>query len=138
MNTKEALKQLAKILGSFSVHSQFMKELSGLLKKELKGKEVTFFTILTTQLNNLSSFGSMIHTVDGHEKLKGSDGHYYSIHLQNKQFNVRLIVYISDANEISLLCAFYERAGKSTTDYTRYTRIMEQRRYELKGDNTNE
>lgn len=138
MNTKEALKQLAQILGSFSVHNQFIKELSGLLKKELKGKEVTFFTILTTQLNNLSSFGSMIHTVDGHEKLKGSDGHYYSIHLQNKQFNVRLIVYISDANEISLLCAFYERAGKSTTDYTRYTRIMEQRRYELKGDNTNE
>ena len=137
MNTKAALTKLSEILGTFTVHGQFLVELQHLLKKDLRGKESVFFTALITQLNNLSNFGPMIHTVDGHEKLRGADGHFYSIHLQNKQFNVRLIVHISDLSEISLLCAFYERAGKSATDYSQYVNVMEQRFYELKGDSIN-
>ena len=137
MNTKEALVELSKLLGSFIIHPQFLVEMSGLLKKELKGKEASFFTTLTTQLNNLNNFGPMIYTVDSHEQLKGADGRYYSIHLQKNQFNVRFIVHISDMSEISLLCAFYERSGKSSTNYSRYTSVMVQRFNELKGDDMN-
>ena len=80
----------------------------------------------------------MIYNVDSHEQLKGADGHYYSIHLQKNQFNVRFIVHISAMSEISLLCAFYERSGKSSTDYSRYTSVMVQRFNELKGDDMND
>ena len=41
-------------------------------------------------------------------------------------------------SEISLLCAFYERSGKSSTDYSRYTSVMVQRFNELKGDDMND
>ena len=72
---------------------KFLEELRTLLKTDLKGKESIFFKILTTQLSNIKNFGSKIYTIDSNEILQGADGHYYSIHLQKSQFNVRLIVY---------------------------------------------
>ena len=77
----------------FFIHPKFLEELRTLLKTDLKGKESIFFKILTTQLSNIKNFGSKIYTIDSNEILQGADGHYYSIHLQKSQFNVRLIVY---------------------------------------------
>ena len=98
MNTEDMLKELASLLNSFFIHPKFLEELRTLLKTDLKGKESIFFKILTTQLSNIKNFGSKIYTIDSNEILQGADGHYYSIHLQKSQFNVRLIVYINDEN----------------------------------------
>ena len=46
MNTRDAIHQLLIYLEDFQVHPRFIKELSALLKKEFKGKEQKFFTLL--------------------------------------------------------------------------------------------
>ena len=124
MNTEDMLKELASLLNSFFIHPKFLEELRTLLKTDLKGKESIFFKILTTQLSNIKNFGSKIYTIDSNEILQGADGHYYSIHLQKSQFNVRLIVYIN------------ERSGKNRTNYSTYTTVMKERiNYFLGDDN---
>ena len=110
MNTNDMLAILAKLFDSFSFHDLFIKELSSILKKDLKGKEERFFKMLSTQLNHIRTFG-----------------HYYSIHLQQSQFNVRLLVYISDNDTSYFLCAFNEKSGKRKTDYSAYTKVMQER-----------
>lgn len=130
MNTRDAIHQLLIYLEDFQVHPRFIKELSALLKKELKGKEQKFFTLLITQLKNIQEFGSMIYMIDSNEKLFKNKEIFYSIHLQQAQFNVRLLIHISDTNA-QLLAAFYERSGKKSTDYTQYIEVLEHRLDEL-------
>lgn len=134
MNTNETLKILSELFSNFTFHELFIKELSDLLKKDLRGKEKNFFKMLITQLENIRRFGRTVNTVDNNERLQGADGHYYSIHLQQAQFNVRIIIYIFDDGTPYFLCAFNERAGKRKTDYTAYTKAMERRFEELSGE----
>lgn len=133
MNTNEALSLLKNLLGDFdiAIHPRFLSELRDLLKKDLKGKEEQFFKLLTTQLNNMRTFGIMVYTVDENEQLKGFDGHYYSIHLQQKQFNVRMLVHISDGCKCSLLSIFYERTGKKATGYAKHSKTLLERLAEM-------
>lgn len=131
MNTKNAIEQLSIYLDDFQVHPRFIKELSDLLKKELKGKEQKFFTLLITQLKNIQEFGPLIHTIDSNEKLLKCNGNFYSIHLQQSQFNIRLLVHITDSDR-QLLVAFYERSGKKSTNYTQYIKVLENRLNDLK------
>ena len=141
MNTKDALKQLSDLFDNydFIFRNKFLEELHALLFSELKGKESKFFKCLTNQLKYVHDFGVLVHKTDGHEQIKGFDGHYYSIHIERKEFNIRFLVHISDTGTSHFLCAFYERAGKRHTDYTSYTDVMEQRFREFqKGDADNE
>lgn len=134
MNTKDMLETLYRLFEDYTFHDLFLKELSCLLKKDLRGKENRFFNLMSTQFANIKSFGCNIYKVDGHEKLLGADGHYYSIHLQQSQFNIRFIVYIFDNGIPYFLCAFNEKSGKSYTNYSSYTSVMEQRLNDLLGD----
>ncbi len=137
MKTKEALKLLASSLqgNDFTFHVKFIHELSELLCNDLKGKESKFFKCLETQLQNIRDHRARIHLVDGHEQLKGFDGHYYSIHVQNSNFNIRLLIHIDDDNSISFLCAFYERGGHANTNYEKHKPVLMPRLQELKGGN---
>ena len=129
MNKKDAFLLLKKYLDeyTFDFHPRFFNELSKLLASDLKGKEGRFFKLLVTQLKNMQTFGVMVHTVDSNEKLHAFDGHFYSIHLQQSQFNIRILVHISDYGKCILLCAFYERGGKKSTDYTNYISVLHER-----------
>lgn len=129
MNTQKAFLILKEYLDeyAFSFHPRFFKELSDLLSKDLKGKEERFFKLLVTQLKNMQTFGVTVHTVDSNEILHELDGHFYSIHLKQSQFNIRLLVHISDAGKCALLCAFNERSGKKSTDYTHYIPVLQNR-----------
>lgn len=129
MNKKNALLLLKEYLDeyTFDLHPRFFKELSDLLAKDLKGKEERFFKLLIAQLKNMQTFGVMVHNVDSNEKLQVRDSHFYSIHLKQSQFNVRLLVHISDAGKCTLLCAFNERSGKKSTDYTNYIPVLQKR-----------
>lgn len=138
MNTKDALALCMGLLGEFRVHDEFLEELYSLLKNELKGKEKPFFKLLMTQLKNITEFGVMVHTVDRNEKIRGKNGHYYSIHFKQSQFNVRFLVYIFDDGKAYFLSAFYERGGKKATDYTSHTSILERRLKDLKEEDQNE
>lgn len=138
MNTKEILGMLTQLFSGFVLHKEFLKEIRNLLSKELKGKENAFFKSLTTQLNNIKTFGRMVYRVDNNEILKGADGHYYSIHIESKQFNIRLLIYIDDNGIPYFLCCFYERAGKRKTDYTAHTKVMKARLAQLLEGDANE
>lgn len=134
MKTKEILELMAKLFADLKMHPLFLKEIRQLLSKELRGKESNFFKILSTQLHNIEVFGTMIHTVDSNEKLKNWDKTFYSIHLQQQQFNIRLLIYITDDHMPLFLCAFYERSGKKKTDYTTYKSVLESRLNQMIGD----
>ena len=139
MNLHKALEMLANTMSSFSFHPKFMEELYTLLKKDLKGKEAQFFKCLTTQLSYIKSLGVMVHNADGHEIIHGFDGHFYSIHLQQSQFNVRFLVHIDDYGTPVFLCAFYERSGHSKTGYDDYTDVLKERfEYMMKGEEADE
>ena len=125
MNKDEAFKLLEIYLGNFRTHPLFIEELQNLLKKDLKGKEGQFFSMLVTQLGNLKAFGVAISQVDGHEKLRGCD--FYSIHISRKEFNIRILAYITRSGESYLLSAFYEREGKKKTDYSEKIKVLESR-----------
>lgn len=138
MNTTDMLNALKELFDNFNIHPKFVDELRTLLKKDLRGKESIFFKILSTQLCNIKKFGRKVYTVDGNEILQGADGHYYSIHLKNSQFNVRFIIYITDDNTPYFLCAFNERSGKRNTNYSAYTDVMKERIKFFLGDDNDE
>ena len=138
MKTKEALEMLCKAFVGFSFHPQFIKELGYLLQNDLKGKEARFFKCLTTQLSYIRNLGVAVNNADGHEIIDGFDGHYYSIHIQQKQFNVRFLVHIDNCGNSVFLCAFNERAGHRQTGYENYTDILQERFKEMQGDDNNE
>ena len=134
MKTKDILNELAKLFSDFIFHKRFIKELFDLLSSRLRGKEAQFFDCLATQLQNIKSFGVLVDQADNNKKIKGYDGHYYSIHLKKAQFNIRLLIYITDDSTPYFLCAFYEEEGKKRTNYSNYTAVMESRYKDLIGD----
>lgn len=138
MKTKEALEILCKSFTSYSFHPQFLIELKELLQNDLKGKENRFFKCLTTQLSYIKNLGITVNQADGHEIILGFDGHFYSIHLQQSQFNVRFLVHINDDGTPLFLCAFNERAGHKETSYKKYIPVLEERFNEMQGDDNNE
>lgn len=134
MNTKELLDSLSEQFSGYTCHISFLEELYNILRKDLSGKEKQLFKQLTAQLENIRIMGRMVHMADRNERLKGSGSRYYSIHLSSAQYNVRLLIYIDGAGTPYFLCAFYERAGKSKTDYSRHIATLDKRLKQLLGD----
>lgn len=127
MNKKDILQLLSNLFSNFYFHPRCIEEIKELLSRELRGKEERFFNVLQTQLSNIQTFGPMIYTVDSHERIKGSSKPYFSIHLQQSQFNIRMLVYISNEFPPLFLCAFFERSGKTVTDYSQKTAVLDAR-----------
>lgn len=149
MNTKDAIQQLISYFKKygdiFIIHPEFLKELSSLLKKELKGNEKKFFQKFVTQLDNIVNFKRQVYTVDGNEILKaGNDEHgnpfeLYSIHISSNNYNIRFIISFTESSSPVFLTAFYERGGKRKTDYTIPKQIAKTRIRELmKGNDEND
>lgn len=134
MNTKELLKILSEQFSEYVCHISFLEELYSILRKDLSGKEKQLFKQLTTQLENIRKMGRMVHMADHNERLKGKGSRYYSIHLSSSQYNVRLLIYIDSTGTPYFLSAFYERAGKSRTDYSRHISVLDKRLKQLLGD----
>lgn len=138
MNKKDILEIISNLFSNYSFHPRCISEFTELLKKDLRGKEARFFKLMTTQFNNIMTFGKMIHTVDGHEQIKGASRTYFSIHLQQNQYNIRLLIYFTETNTPLFLCIFNERAGKSVSDYTQYVKVLDARLNEMLGDDIDE
>ena len=139
MNFKDAINTLLPLFSSYSFHPSFIEELGKLLKKDLRGKEKQFFNCLTTQLSYIKTLGVMVYTADDHEIIHGFDGHFFSIHLTQSQFNVRFLVHIDDFGTPVFLCAFYERSGHSKNSYAGYTAVIQERfNFMREQTNTNE
>ena len=139
MNFQKALEELLKYLGeypAFEFHELFLKDISNLLKKELKGQEKDFFKQMLTQFDNIKQFRKEIITVGDNELLShiGDELSLYSIHIKKgSKFNVRLLMFSNNDNP-TFLCAFYEKSGKRQTGYEKFIKIAKKRYNELKGE----
>ena len=133
MNTKELLKLLSEQFSGYVCHVSFLEELYSILRKDLSGKEKQLFKQLAAQLENIRKMGRMVYMADRNELLKGKGSRYYSIHLSSAQYNVRLLVYITGSGTPYFLSAFYERGGKSRTDYSSHIPVLDKRLEQLLG-----
>ena len=52
---------------------------------------------------------------------------YYSLHAKGKNFNIRLLMTFNEDYTPVFLAAFYERSGKSKTNYSSWIDVLEQR-----------
>lgn len=143
MNKDEALRLLSEYLSlrqnDFVIHPEFIREIKGLLKKEIKGSEAKFLQQTITQLDNIKLSGKNVHKIDGNEILSGvgndalgNPWSLYSIHLSSDRYNVRFIIKFDDQSVPFLLYAFYERTGKRKTDYTVPIKISKERFLEIR------
>jgi len=136
MNKNALIDILKKYLQGLEIADGFIEDVYELLKN-ISGHEKEFFNLLTKQLYFVSILGRKVINVGSNERLKYVDDFFcVSLHLKGKCFNIRLLVSFTE-NPPLFLTAFYEREGKSKTDYTkpiavaraRRTTFMEERKW---------
>lgn len=98
----------------------FLQELKDLLN-DIKGHEAELFKLISKQFQFITALGTHVNEADSNEILKyKSEQLYYSLHLSSKNFNIRFVIAFYDNKIPVFLVAFYERMGKSATDYSQY------------------
>lgn len=116
MNDKEFLRQLIAALSSICVHDRLLAE----IKEELKrsGHEREFVSILLQRLKFLREYG--VHAVQHPQFEPVAHGKHgvYSMHIESRYFNIRILYGFLSNRQPALLLAFHERAGHRKTDYT--------------------
>ena len=139
MNKEKALELLKNYLDEygdgFVFHSSFICEFKEILLKNAQGAEKEVFNLLVKQLSFVNALGIRVDCADGNEKLKGmkSEEEYYSLHIQNKTVNIRLLMTFK--NEVPMfLAAFNEKEGKKTTDYSQWECVIKERSKQIRGD----
>jgi len=119
MTKDELLTQLANFLETY-------KDCNYIFHKE-------FITELVNIATSVSYHKHRIYTIDSHEHLKWKNTSLYSLHMQSKNYNVRLLISFDDDKNPLFLSAFYERSGKKKTGYEAYTPTANARRNEMLG-----
>lgn len=141
MNKRKALEELVKYLqeysntGMFYFHKKFIAELSEILQKNAVGHEKEVFNILIKQLGFVKAMNTRVNEADNNEILSniGNDKKYYSLHIQDKVVNIRMLMTFSDEYNPIFLAAFFEKAGKRVSDYSQWLPIIRER-YEQIGE----
>ncbi len=133
MNFEAALYSLHGILTGVLYHHLFPKELLDIVRES--GVEQKIFKLLAIRLSVLNATGVDVTRAKEYEAIGQS---LYSMHLTGKQFNIRILfAFLPNAQPV-LLSAFYERGGKSKTDYSSYIEPALGRLSEMKGKYYNE
>jgi len=84
----------------------------------------------------IKEFRNLLKEASGHEKLKGTNTNidYYSLHIQDKIVNIRMLITFENNNTPLFLSAFYERAGKRVTNYDLWIPVIKERYEEMIGE----
>lgn len=114
----------------FRFHFRFMNEFKELLLNT-SGHESELFALLVKQLNFVKLMGTNVDKADSNEKLSHVQGDYYSLHLQAKVFNIRLLMTFDTNKNPVFLASFFERSGKRVTNYTKWIPVIEERFKEM-------
>ena len=140
MNKEKAFELLKEYLLEYNslgfvFHSLFIKEFRNLLK-EASGHEKQIFSLLIKQLSFVKDMGVRVNEADSNEKLKGTNTNidYYSLHIQDKIVNIRMLITFENNNTPLFLSAFYERAGKRVTNYDLWILVIKERYEEMIGE----
>lgn len=131
MNKKQELQLLSQNLEKylqegFRFHMRFLEEFKDLLKNA-SGHEKEIFALLIKQFSFIKNLGRMVYQADGNEIIKYQEKDYYSLHIQGKSFNFRLLMTFDCEENPIFLAAFYERSGKKATDYSTWLPVLERR-----------
>ncbi len=129
MNRKKAMEFLSLLLGHVLYHDLFFEELVDLLSGT--GIEGKFFKLLTVRLKALASLGIAVVQLREFENIGGG---LYSMHFSNSDFNIRILFGFLPNSQPVLLLPFYEKGGKSKTNYSSYITPAQTRLSEMKED----
>ncbi len=126
INDKKAM--LRKALKPFKFHERAIDEIISIIIRS--GCEQKFLTALLRNLKLLEVCSvDKLCRLEPFENLKEAPG-IYSMRFK-QQMNCRLLFSVDDSGQYYLLF-FYERQGKSKTDYSSYIKPAQQRLKELK------
>lgn len=128
MNKDNVLELLLALLGDVVFSSRLVQEIVDIIAKN--GQEANFVKTLALRLRMLSMLGLQATQAKTFEPIQ--DG-IYSMHLDNKVYNIRILYAFLPDQQPALLLAFYERGGKRKTDYTPYIEPAKARLKELIG-----
>lgn len=128
MNKDDVLELLLALLGNVIYSTRLVPEIVDIIAKN--GQELNFAKTLAIRLRMLSMLGVQATQAKTFEPIR--DG-IYSMHLDNKIYNIRILYAFLPSQQPALLLAFYERGGKSKTDYSPYIEPAKARLEELIG-----
>lgn len=128
MNKDDVLELLLALLGNVIYSTRLVPEIVDIIAKN--GQELNFAKTLAIRLRMLSMLGVQATQAKTFEPIK--DG-IYSMHLDNKIYNIRILYAFLPSQQPALLLAFYERGGKRKTDYSPYIEPAKARLEELIG-----
>lgn len=112
MNLDEITRLLQITLRGFCIHEKFIDELAYILRSS--GIERSFFKKLEFCLRFLSLYGAQ---AVQHEEFESIGSGIFSMHVDGKGYNVRILYGFLHDQSPALLLAFFERSGKRKTDY---------------------
>lgn len=115
MNKEEVLRYWMDYLASIEASDALVSELVELVAGT--GNELAVFRIFAFRMNMLQTLGA---SAVRHKEFEAIGDGLYSMHLTGKGFNIRILYSFLPNRQPVLLLAFYERGGKSKTDYTPY------------------
>lgn len=127
MNKENVLLYLQSLFADIEVHDEFTPELLALIAGS--GIEQRFFQIIIMQLKLLLDLGASTVQCKNFESLGGG---IFSMKQKITSANIRILYAFLSNRQPVLLCAFYERAGKSKTDYSRYIAVASERLKQFK------
>lgn len=127
MNKESVLLCLRNYFECIEVHDEVTPELLTLIAGS--GIEQRFFQIIVMQLKLLLDLGVAAVHCKNFESLGGG---LFSMKQKISSANIRILYSFLPNQRPVLLCAFYERAGKSKTDYARYIAVASERLKQFK------
>lgn len=134
MNKDAAIKELLKYIESVLYHDLFFSEFVQIIARS--GYERQIFKDLSKSLRILSIMGKQAIQAKDFEQLSYCED-IYSMHLDSKNYNIRLLYGFLPNEQPVFLVAFFERANKRKTDYTSYIEPALSRFKQMKEDYEN-
>lgn len=140
MKKEQALLKLIEYLTEYQqkgyiFHKRYIKELKDIVLK-LTGREAEIFDLLVKQLRYIAEYGRRVNEIGQNEKLKHMqmEQEYYSLYMKGTGFNLRMLMTFYEDETPLILGIFYEKGGKSVSDYSKWKPILASRYEELKED----
>lgn len=127
MNKQKAIQELMVLLEGVYAHPKVPKEICDLVLGT--GKEKEFLKTLSRQLEVAKLLGENVVKHPQFEKLKDCKG-LYSMHIEGKEFNIRILYTLNRRGEILLHC-FYEKEGKTVSEYSSHVPVALTRMKEM-------
>ena len=129
MNQNDFSARLIQLLLSFTIHESLIADLVAILARS--GKEEKFLSTFLARVKYLLDVRKNAVKNKEYEPLSHTNAGLYSMHVDIRDYNIRILYAFLPDDAPVLLLGFYEKAGKRRTDYTPHIPKAEQRLTEI-------